>query len=574
MYDIRQIDLSEPSLQSYHRLLTEVFPTAAAQFTPAYLTWQYVRNPAGPAVGFNAFSGETLAAHYVTLPIRVQLDGRACKGLLSLNTATHPQHQGKGLFTKLADATYQYAASQGYELVVGVANANSTPGFTRKLGFQLVSPLEARLGVGALPSQDPRFTSEFEVLWDRELLAWRLANPSRAYRLRPRGDSVRVEAPHGQGRHPGHPRRLPAAARPHVPGAHRALQPQPGAAVAGHRPEPPLPALALPAHPGAAAALAAEPHLPGPVRQASEPGRVAPALPCARFRCLLRHRRPAPPPWDREWGGAVPRRACCLSFGLTGLFGWWAFHDLRWGDMWASLRTANFLWLVPHVVLLQCVHWLRALRWGSLLSGLERVPFRVLNEATAVGNMLFVLLPLRLGEFARPVLISRRSSIRASAALTSVVLERIIDGVAVALLLEGTLWWLGDATETLRYLRWGTHLMLAAFLGLWAVLLLAYWQRALAVRWVRLGLGRVSPGLAERVAGLMDSFVGAVRQVSGPRQFFSAVVMTVAIWVVNGLAILVLAYAFDCAGETDACVPLRLDVFQSFVVMGVTVLGG
>jgi uncharacterized protein (TIRG00374 family) len=263
-----------------------------------------------------------------------------------------------------------------------------------------------------------------------------------------------------------------------------------------------------------------------------------------------------------------------LSFGLTGLFGWWAFHDLRWADMWASLRTANFLWLVPHVVLLQCVHWLRALRWGSLLSGLERVPFRVLNEATAVGNMLFVLLPLRLGEFARPVLISRRSSIRASAALTSVVLERIIDGVAVALLLEGTLWWLGDATETLRYLRWGTHLMLAAFLGVWAVLLLAYWQRALAVRWVRLGLGRVSPGLAERVAGLMDSFVGAVRQVSGPRQFLSAVAMTVAIWVVNGLAILVLAYAFDCAGETGACTPLRLDVFQSFVVMGVTVLGG
>jgi GNAT superfamily N-acetyltransferase len=198
MYDIRQIDLSEPSLQSYHRLLTEVFPTAAAQFTPAYLTWQYVRNPAGPAVGFNAFAGETLAAHYVTLPIRVQLEGRACKGLLSLNTATHPEHQGKGLFTKLADATYQYAASQGYELVVGVANANSTPGFTRKLGFQLVAPLEARLGVGALPAQDPRFTSEFEVLWDRELLGWRLANPSRAYRLRQRGESTRVEAPTGK----------------------------------------------------------------------------------------------------------------------------------------------------------------------------------------------------------------------------------------------------------------------------------------------------------------------------------------------------------------------------------------
>ncbi|OJT20096.1 hypothetical protein BO221_33450 [Archangium sp. Cb G35] len=265
-----------------------------------------------------------------------------------------------------------------------------------------------------------------------------------------------------------------------------------------------------------------------------------------------------------------------VSFGLTGLFGWWAFHDVNWADMWASLRTANFLWLVPHVLLLQCVHWLRALRWGSLLSGLERVRFDALNASTAVGNMVFVLLPLRLGEFARPILISRRSSIRASAALTSVVLERIIDGVAIALLLEGTLWWLARTSdsETLRYLRWGSHLMLAGFLGLWGLLLLAYWQRALAVRWVRQGLGWLSPALAERVAGLMDSFVGAVRQVSGLRQFISTALLTVALWAINSLSIVVLAYAFDCGGAAGgSCTPLTLDVFQGFVVLGVTVLG-
>jgi GNAT superfamily N-acetyltransferase len=198
MYDLRQIALDEASLQQYHRLLTEVFPAASAQFTLDYLTWQYLKNPAGQAVGFNAFAGETLAAHYVTLPIKARLDGRECKGLLSLNTATHPQHQGKGLFTKLAEATYQYAASQGYALVVGVANANSTPGFTRKLGFQLVAPLEARLGLGPVPDTSPRFTPDFEVLWDREQLAWRLANPSRSYRLRRSGGSVRVEAPTGK----------------------------------------------------------------------------------------------------------------------------------------------------------------------------------------------------------------------------------------------------------------------------------------------------------------------------------------------------------------------------------------
>jgi GNAT superfamily N-acetyltransferase len=197
MYDIRQIELSEGSLQSYHQLLREVFP-AATQYTLAYLTWQYQQNPAGPAVGFNAFAGEVLAAHYVTLPLRVRLDGQPVKALLSLNTATHPAHQGKGLFTKLAEATFQHAAAQGYSLVLGVANANSTPGFTRKLGFQLVAPLEARLGVGDLPAADPAFTPEFEVEWGRDMLGWRLSNPSRTYRLRPRGGLTRIEAPTGR----------------------------------------------------------------------------------------------------------------------------------------------------------------------------------------------------------------------------------------------------------------------------------------------------------------------------------------------------------------------------------------
>jgi GNAT superfamily N-acetyltransferase len=197
MHELRKLELTDADLQGYCQLMRLVFP-AATQYTPAYLAWQYQRNPAGPVVGFNAYAGETLAAHYVTLPIRARLDGQPVKALLSLNTATHPEHQGKKLFTRLAEATYEYAASQGYAFVVGVANANSTPGFTRKLGFQLVAPLEARLGLGELPPEDASFTPDFQVDWDAELLRWRLSNPSRTYRLRPHGALTRVEADTGR----------------------------------------------------------------------------------------------------------------------------------------------------------------------------------------------------------------------------------------------------------------------------------------------------------------------------------------------------------------------------------------
>lgn len=91
--------------------------------------WQYADNPVGKIVGFNAYMGNLLAAHYVTMPIYMNIEGEKTLGVLSLNTATHPEHRGKRLFTILAEKSYQYAAENGYKFVIGVANAQSTHGF-------------------------------------------------------------------------------------------------------------------------------------------------------------------------------------------------------------------------------------------------------------------------------------------------------------------------------------------------------------------------------------------------------------------------------------------------------------
>ncbi|ELX10628.1 acetyltransferase GNAT family [Janthinobacterium sp. HH01] len=166
------------ALARYGALFAACFP-GATKFTPAYLQWLYADNPDGPAVGYDAWDGDTLAAHYVCVPARVRLEGMEARLLLSLNTATHPSYQGQGLFTKLAQQTFDAGRDAGYDGVYGVANANSTPGFIRKLGFQLVRPLEARVGLGPVglpaPARDP--APSFQRLWSAASLAWRCANP-------------------------------------------------------------------------------------------------------------------------------------------------------------------------------------------------------------------------------------------------------------------------------------------------------------------------------------------------------------------------------------------------------------
>lgn len=179
MITFAHVDTSPGALERYRALFTACFPAGAAErFTAEYLDWLYRANPDGRVVGFDAWDGDTLAAHYVCLPAQARFEGQTVRVLLSLNTATHPSYQGQGLFSQLAHMCYDAAAALGFDAVYGVANANSTPGFIRKLGFQLVGPLEARIGLGPLLHQDSQRTPSFERHWSSAALAWRCANPN------------------------------------------------------------------------------------------------------------------------------------------------------------------------------------------------------------------------------------------------------------------------------------------------------------------------------------------------------------------------------------------------------------
>jgi len=228
--EIKPSGTGPEQLAAYSQLLGRVFGPLP-KFTVSALEWLYRDNPEGPVVGADAWSGDTLAAHYVTIPMRALVQGRSVRGLLSLNTATAPEFQGKGLFTTLADATYAAARQQGFLCVFGFANANSTPGFLRKLAFQKVRSLEA--GLLLLPPR--RLTDAptgFQVDWSPASLAWRLANPAARYRVARQGDLLGVWANTGvpglrcAAFITGHPEVAATGGRPWIPPLFIGLEPR------------------------------------------------------------------------------------------------------------------------------------------------------------------------------------------------------------------------------------------------------------------------------------------------------------------------------------------------------------
>ena len=179
--NIVPIQLDEKSIERYSKQLKNWFPKTplnSRRFEVTSLVWQYIKNPEGCAIGYDAFDKDQLVAHYVCIPTTIMGPSGSLKALLSLNTATSPQYYGKGLFTKLALETFSIAKKMGYSCVYGVGNKNSTPGLVRKLGFDLVAPLEVLIGIGHLHPQNSDSSCQFQRIWNEASLNWRCANPA------------------------------------------------------------------------------------------------------------------------------------------------------------------------------------------------------------------------------------------------------------------------------------------------------------------------------------------------------------------------------------------------------------
>lgn len=207
--------------------------------------------------------------------------------------------------------------------------------------------------------------------------------------------------------------------------------------------------------------------------------------------------------------------------------------------------SVNLIWLVPAFLILSLVHFLRVWRWEPLLRPLARFDFRTLNRVGAVSFMAVFIFPVRLGEFARPYLISKTGKLRKSAAFGTIAVERVMDGLMMALLLAVVLFFLpGRNQATFTSLRAGALVALLVFASAMAMLVVAYLSKEHAVAFVRSVVGIFSAGLAGKLAGMMEAFIDGMKAMPNWRNFFQFVVATVAYWGVNGLYYYFMVQAF------------------------------
>lgn len=193
------------------------------------------------------------------------------------------------------------------------------------------------------------------------------------------------------------------------------------------------------------------------------------------------------------------------------------------GKVIAAIRGANFLLLGAAGVLAFVWMFLRAIVWRTMLRdrpGL-RDTFLTLNEGYLLNNVL----PLRLGEVGRAVLLSRKSGLTVVEIATSIIIERAVDiFMSVAILLAALPLVIGAASA------WQGASLLGALvaLGLVTLYLLAVNRsRALLV------FHRISsrwPTIQKHGGGMLDSFLIGLSVLTDIRIFARFMFWMIANW--------------------------------------------
>ncbi|HZP37470.1 MAG TPA: lysylphosphatidylglycerol synthase transmembrane domain-containing protein [Methylomirabilota bacterium] len=171
----------------------------------------------------------------------------------------------------------------------------------------------------------------------------------------------------------------------------------------------------------------------------------------------------------------------------------------------ARLRSTLWSFLFLSVVLYFVSMWMRAWRWRYLFPPGARVGH--LFRALLIGYMGNNLLPLRAGEIVR-VYVASRHGPRFWTAFATVVVERVLDGLAIGLLVGVVLLIVPVPPE----LRWSIFLFLAVdLLGMLVLVAIAVVPEACRAlietlfhraRWIEHRLLRVLDTMIEGVSGL------------------------------------------------------------------------
>jgi uncharacterized protein (TIRG00374 family) len=273
------------------------------------------------------------------------------------------------------------------------------------------------------------------------------------------------------------------------------------------------------------------------------------------------------------WLGIIISAACLAAI----------FYFIRPQEIIAAMKTARYGYLVLSASGIIAFLMIRAVRWRFMLN--NAAPWLTVFHIQNIGYLISTVLPLRLGDIARAVLIGNVPPITISRGISTMVVERVLDMLFIVTLLPFTL----AGVEVLPdWMRVGARASGIAAIAAITILILAANKRVLAVRIVYRILDYVPFMNTQAWVARAENFLSGLDSLTHLKDGVVLLTLTIATWIpiilayyatmlaVNLQPSLLMAAFVVCAAAFSVALPSspsQIGVFHAGVIAALQVWG-
>ena len=246
-------------------------------------------------------------------------------------------------------------------------------------------------------------------------------------------------------------------------------------------------------------------------------------------------------PVEKRKNNSSRQIALAIGILISLFFLWFAFRGLQPDAFFESLSDINLALLALGAATYAFAVLVIAWRWRFLLSAIKPVPLLPLTKIVAIGYMGNNVYPFRAGEALRLFLLKRRHDVPIGGAATTVVIERVFDGIVMLSFILIGLYFVDVTSEQIQQVvTIATPIFVVAVVVFFS---LAMFPKNLErlIRWV----ATIFPSaIQERLIDLGDDILAGLKGLRSPVHLIGAIITSYGTWAIEACVYWIVMWAF------------------------------
>ena len=207
-----------------------------------------------------------------------------------------------------------------------------------------------------------------------------------------------------------------------------------------------------------------------------------------------------------------------IGLSVSAGFLWLSTRGIEWKFVAENLKDVSISFLSMSIIIFMFASYLRAVRWWILFkcSGVSITRlFIIQNEGIGVNN----LMPVRVvGEVVQVGILTKRDGVKASVALATLGMERVIDMIASSIMLTGSFFLVSELNQFTPYVL----VAIGFVFGLVVLVKLIAWSGDVAA-------------IVRRIA-FLAAFTSSLEDIMRERfRLFASLVISLIYWILVGI---------------------------------------